>query len=81
MDDFARFAVERLAEQWPAPGDASSFVQLFVEVEDLAAAVGKAVSLGGRVIIPPQVLPDGDALAILHDPEGIPFGLTKPAPL
>ena len=37
--------------------------------------VGRAEKLGARVIIPPQMLPGGDVLAIMHDPQGIPFGL------
>jgi hypothetical protein len=64
---------------WPAPPDAHGFVQLFVEVDDAAAYVRKAVDQGARVIIPPQKLPDGGQLAVLHDPEGIPFGLMQPA--
>ncbi len=64
---------------WPAPPEANGFVQLFVEVEDVAASVARATQLGARAIVPPQKLPDGDELAILHDPEGIPFGLYKPA--
>ena len=64
---------------WPAPPEAHGFVQLFVEVDDVPEAVSKAGSLGAAIIIPPQKLPDGDELAILHDPEGIPFGIYKPA--
>lgn len=30
---------------------------------------------GGRTIIPPQTLPGGDVMAVMHDPLGIPFGL------
>lgn len=64
---------------WPAPPQASSFVQLFVEVEDMAASVQQASKLGAKVLIPPQKLPDGDEMAILHDPEGLSFGMVKPA--
>ncbi len=63
---------------WPAPPDAHAFVQLFVEVEDVAAYVEKAVGMGANVIIPPQKLPDGDEMAVIHDPEGIPLALYKP---
>jgi predicted enzyme related to lactoylglutathione lyase len=62
---------------WPAPPGASSFVQLFVEVEDVAAPVLVATKMGATVIVPPQKLPDGEEMAILHDPEGIPFGVTR----
>ena len=63
---------------WPAPPEGHGFVQLFVEVEDVAMTVSKASALGAAVIIAPQRLPDGDELAILHDPEGIAFGLYTP---
>lgn len=64
---------------WPAPPAAPSFAQLFVEVDDVAATVERAAALGARVIVPPQLLPDGDELAILHDPEGIAFGVYRAA--
>ncbi len=62
---------------WPAPPEGHSFVQLFVEVEDVGKAVEKATGLGATVIIPPQKLPEGDEMAILLDPLGVSFGLTK----
>jgi uncharacterized protein len=66
---------------WPAPPGASSFAQLFIEVENVASTVETAVAQGAKVILPPQTLPDGDELSILHDPEGIPFGVYRPATL
>jgi predicted enzyme related to lactoylglutathione lyase len=60
---------------WPAPPGASSFVQLFVEVDDCAAYVASAQALGATVLIPPQALPDGDVMAILKDPSGMSFGI------
>ncbi len=65
---------------WPAPPEANSFVQLFIEVDDMTRYFEKASAAGATVIIPPQKLPGGDEMAILHDPEGIPFGLYKPKP-
>jgi len=62
---------------WPAPPEAPSFVQLFVEVADLEGSVAQAVALGAEVLVPPQELPDGDALAIVRDPAGIPFGMMR----
>ncbi|MBI1853190.1 MAG: VOC family protein [Planctomycetes bacterium] len=64
---------------WPSPPDGHAFVQLFVEVDDMGATVTKATRLGAKVLIPPQTLPGGDELAILHDPEGIPLGIYRPA--
>src|SRR5262245_40521899 len=62
---------------WPAPPEAPSFVQLFVEVDDLAARIERAVAMGARVLIPPQTLPDGDQLAVLLDPQGMSFGMHR----
>lgn len=63
---------------WPSPAAGHSFVQLFVEVDDVGKTVERARQLGATVIIPPQKLPDGDELAIIHDPEHIPLGLYRP---
>lgn len=60
---------------WPAPAGAPAFVQLFVEVEDLAESVAAATARGAKVIIPPTPLPDGDELAVLRDPDGLSFGM------
>jgi uncharacterized protein len=64
---------------WPAPPQAQSFVQLFIEVQDIAGDVEKAKALGATVLIPPQRLPEGEQLAILRDPEGMSFGLMQRA--
>jgi predicted enzyme related to lactoylglutathione lyase len=62
---------------WPAPRGAQPFVQLFVEVDDIAATVDRATRAGATVLVPPQKLPDGDEMAVLHDPLGMPFALVK----
>lgn len=62
---------------WPAPPEGHDLVQLFVQVEDVGAAAHKAQQLGARIVVPPQVLPGGDELAILVDPQGLPFGVTR----
>jgi predicted enzyme related to lactoylglutathione lyase len=64
---------------WPSPPEGHSFVQLFVDVEDVAQAVERARSLGGSVVLPPQKLPEGDEMAVILDPEGIPVALTRRA--
>lgn len=63
---------------WPAPEAGHSMVQLFVEVDDVGKFVEKALNLGGSVIIPPQHLPEGDEMAVLLDPLGVPFALWRP---
>ena len=55
-------------------------VQLFVEVEDVAASAAKCEELGGRILMRPQILPDGDEIAIIAGIEGIPTGLLRPGP-
>jgi len=60
---------------WPSPPDGHNLVQLFVEVDDVDAAVAKASSLGATVIVPKSELPDGDTMAIMLDPAGLSFGL------
>ena len=64
---------------WPSPPEGSSFVQLFVEVDDVKETVERATKLGARTVIPPQVLPEGEQMAVILDLEGIPFALWKPA--
>lgn len=63
---------------WPAPPEGHSMAYLFVEVDDVPAHVERARALGAHVVTPPQVLPDGDEMAMILDPEGIPMGLWKP---
>ena len=63
---------------WPiGPTEGHPLVQLFVEVDDVAASVAKVEQLGGRILIPPQALPDGDRLAIVLDTEGLSLGLMQ----
>ena len=65
---------------WPAPPEVPPFVQLFIQVDNCEAYAERARELGARVIVPPQVLPDGDQMAILHDPQGLPFGIVSRSP-
>jgi predicted enzyme related to lactoylglutathione lyase len=62
---------------WPAPPEAGTFVQLFIAVQDVAATVHAATALGARVLIPPTALPEGGELAVLHDPNGMSFGIYR----
>ena len=63
---------------WPSPPEGHNLVQLFVEVDDIDAALSKATSLGATIIVPKSELPDGDALAIVLDPAGLSFGMYRP---
>lgn len=62
---------------WPAPPQAPNFVQLFIEVDDLDAAVAHAEGLGAKQIIPPTRLPEGDQMAVILDPQGMSFGIWR----
>jgi uncharacterized protein len=62
---------------WPAPPRALNFVQLFMKVEDVGASVKQAQELGAKVLIPPTVLPGGDEMAVLHDPQGMAFAVWR----
>jgi predicted enzyme related to lactoylglutathione lyase len=62
---------------WPAPPGAPAFVQLFVTVDDVAGKIAEAQKLGAKLLIPPTMLPDGDEMAVLHDPLGVPFALWR----
>jgi len=64
---------------WPAPPEAPSFVQLHVEVDDADEHLERATALGARVVMPPQAMPEGGRMAVLCDPEGIPFVLFQAA--
>jgi len=64
---------------WPSPPEGHDFVQLFVEVEDVAASLDRATALGATILIPLTKLPDGDEMSIIRDPNGIPVALHRPA--
>ena len=55
------------------------YTMFYVEVEDLAAYLLKAVELGGKVVVPPIPLPTGK-FAWFSDPEGNIVGLLEPHP-
>jgi predicted enzyme related to lactoylglutathione lyase len=61
---------------WPLP-DGTPMVQLFVAVPSVDDALAGAQKNGADVVIPKQVLPDGDEMAVIVDPEGIAWGLMR----
>jgi predicted enzyme related to lactoylglutathione lyase len=62
---------------WPAPPQSPNFVQLFMAVGDIRASVKKAEELGAKLLIPPTLLPEGDEMAVMHDPQGMSFALWR----
>jgi predicted enzyme related to lactoylglutathione lyase len=65
---------------WPAPPEGHAMVSLYVEVDDVPTFVERATKLGGGAVIPHQVLPEGDEMAVIRDPEGLAVGLIKSRP-
>ena len=49
----------------------------YLRVGDVAAAVSKAVSLGGRVLVAPHEDRAGQPVAVVADPQGAAFGLME----
>ena len=62
---------------WPAPPQTPAFAQLFIGVKDVKDSVQRAEKLGAKVLIPPTVLPEGDEMAVMHDPQGMSFALWR----
>jgi uncharacterized protein len=55
-------------------------VTFYVEVDDPAAFLAKAETLGGKTVVPPTEIPDfGLTFAFFPDPEGHVVGLSKGA--
>lgn len=54
-----------------------NYVTFYVQVDDVKAHLAKAVSLGGKIMVPAVDIPTG-TFAWLADPEGNFIGLWKP---
>jgi|SRR5215471_7067555 len=63
---------------WPAPPEATAFVQLFTEITNMDETIRKVTENGGSILMPPQALPAGEQMAILRDPFGLTFGVVVP---
>ncbi|MCG9128601.1 VOC family protein [Candidatus Poribacteria bacterium] len=56
----------------------NNHVTFYIEVDNLQSSLDKAEELGGKTLIPPQVIPgDNGAFAIFLDPSGNYIGLYK----
>jgi predicted enzyme related to lactoylglutathione lyase len=61
-----------------AAGEHPKRVTLYVGVPDLQAALDKAERLGGKSLMPPTEIPEGNVtIAMFSDPEGTTCGLIK----
>ena len=56
---------------------AAPMVTVYVAVPDLAAALKKAESLGGKTAMEPHLVPGGPEIAMFVDPDGNHIGLVK----
>ena len=61
----------------PMPGG-PTFVTFYVEVPDVAAALAKVETLGGKKMMGPMDVPGGPTIAMFTDPEGHIIGLASP---
>ena len=59
------------------PDGSAGHVTGYVTVSDIDATLGKAVSLGGKVIMPKFSPGPGATIALVADPEGHIVGLTE----
>ncbi|MBI5288171.1 MAG: hypothetical protein HY873_04295 [Chloroflexi bacterium] len=60
--------------------DMPGYVTFYVAVDDLAASLARAETLGGKTIVPPTPIPNVGAFAMFEDPEGHMIGLLKQQP-
>jgi predicted enzyme related to lactoylglutathione lyase len=60
-----------------APDGAASRVTIYVQVNDLDAALRKIEGLGGRRVVEPTDVPDGPIFALFTDPAGNLVGLLQ----
>jgi predicted enzyme related to lactoylglutathione lyase len=58
-------------------GGMPPFLTFYVQVDDLQAYLDKAVSLGGKAIVPPTPIPNVGAFAMFTDLDGHCVGLFK----
>jgi predicted enzyme related to lactoylglutathione lyase len=57
-----------------------SYAIFYVTVEDVAATLAKAETLGAKTLVPPTSAPDGLVFAQLQDSTGNHFGIFSPPP-
>ncbi len=53
----------------------------FVTVDEVAVTTAKATELGGKVLMPPMVVPDVGTFALIQDPQGAMFAIVSYAPV
>jgi uncharacterized protein len=61
---------------WPSGGPEAHWVP-YIAVEDVDAAAERARSLGGEILVPPTDIPGYARVAVLRDPQGATFGISR----
>jgi uncharacterized protein len=61
----------------PTQQGIGGMVTFYIQVDDLAACLKKAESMGGKTVVPPTEIPDMVTFAQFQDPEGNIVGLVK----
>jgi predicted enzyme related to lactoylglutathione lyase len=72
-DDYARAS----ANAFPDAGHRHAHWLNFVRVDDAGAAVTKALTMGGKVLVEPHPDRHGGMVAVIADPAGAPVGLME----
>ncbi|MPZ50427.1 MAG: glyoxalase [Dehalococcoidia bacterium] len=63
-----------------ASQDGKNYVTIYIEVDDPQAYLDKAISMGGKLIMPPTDIPGMVTFAQFQDPEGNLIGLATAMP-
>ena len=58
-------------------GEQPPYVTFYVHVEDPAATLARATSLGGKICLPATPIPDVGTIGLFQDPEGHLIGIIK----
>jgi predicted enzyme related to lactoylglutathione lyase len=61
-------------------GNIPPYAVFVVQVADVGATSARAEELGGKIVVAPNTLDDGMAIAYLADPNGSLFALFSPKP-
>lgn len=82
MDDMTYTLVKADGEEaagiMPMPPEAGQMPPawgMYVTVDDVDAAAEKAAALGGKLVVPPQDIPDMGRFCVISDPQGAFIGM------
>ena len=55
-----------------------NYVMIYIQVDDVSAALDKVIALRGKILVGPGTLPDGRTFAWIRDPAGNMIGMLSP---